>query len=385
MKQPKSRLSIGFLYDDTLDSSAGVAQYVKTLGSWLDGRGHKVSYLTGETKLHRWGGGNVYSLSKNLSLSWGGNRLSIPLIPHRDRINEVVRNHKFDVLHVQVPYSPLMSQRVINRANSDTAVVGTAHIFTSSPLSKTGSKLLKHIYGRSLRRFDRMLCVSSAAQKYAKETLGLNAEISPNVVNLSNFKRPTKPRSSGPKSIVFLGRLVERKGCEYLLRAFVTVQRDFPDARLVIAGDGPERKKLEKLAGSLGIQPWVEFLGYVNEEQKIGLLSNADIACFPSLYGESFGIVLIEAMAAGAKIVLGGDNQGYNTVLGNQKELLINPFDSEEFAARLTRLLHDERLIENLHKWQLSEVQKYDVASVGPMVEDIYRRAIAKRVKSRHN
>jgi len=90
-------------------------------------------------------------------------------------------------------------------------------------------------------------------------------------------------------------------------------------------------------------------------------------------------------MAAGAKVVLGGNNPGYASVLGEQKSLLINPANTEHFAARLGKLLRDEQLASKLHKWQLAEVNKYDVATVGPRIEAIYRRAIAKRAKSRHN
>src|SRR3989344_3063570 len=100
MKQPNGSLSVGFLYDDTLDSSDGVAQYVKTLGAWLQKRGHEVSYLVGETKSSEWADGKIFSLSKNLHIKWAGNRLSIPLIPRRNKINRVIKANKFDVLHV---------------------------------------------------------------------------------------------------------------------------------------------------------------------------------------------------------------------------------------------------------------------------------------------
>jgi phosphatidylinositol alpha-mannosyltransferase len=278
-----------------------------------------------------------------------------------------------------------MSQLVINRISPDTAIVGTVHIFTSGRLSMLGSKLLKIIYGRSLRRFDELLSVSPAAQKYAQEAFARKTQLSPNVIDLSTFKRHLTRQKNTRKSVVFLGRLVERKGCEYLLRAFKILHSLLPEVRLVIAGEGPEREKLEKLADNLGISPNVDFLGLVSENQKIELLANADVACFPSLYGESFGIVLLEAMAAGAKVVLGGNNEGYVSVLGKQKELIINPRNIDAFAARLTTLLQDQTLISKIHKWQLIEVRKYDVAVVGPRVEAIYRRAIAMRNKSRHN
>lgn len=385
MKQPKDQLSIGFLYDDTLDKFDGVSQYVKTLGSWLSSRGHQVSYLVGETNSTDWRGGAVYSLSKNLNVAWGGNRLSVPIVPNIKAINRLLASKKFDVLHVQVPYSPLMSQLVINRIGADTAVVGTVHIFTSGRLSLAGSKMLKIIYGRSLKRFDKFLSVSPAAQKYAAEALKQKSQISPNVIDLKRIKRANKQKKGQAKSIVFLGRLVERKGCAYLLQAFKILQSLLPEARLTVAGDGPQRTKLESLTATLGIKSSVRLLGKVDEEQKIAVLAEADIACFPSLYGESFGIVLLEAMGAGAKVVIGGDNEGYRSVLGEQPDLLVDPRDTEKFAAQLTNFLQNQHLISRVSQWQKKTVQVYDVARVGPSIETIYRQAIANRAKSRHN
>src|SRR5581483_312331 len=102
-----------------------------------------------------------------------------------------------------------------------------------------------------------------------------------------------------PHKIVFLGRLVERKGVKYLIKAFNLLERNLPDAHLVIAGDGPQRPALEALVKEYNLQAKVSFLGYIEEEDKPSILASAAVACFPSLYGESFGIVLAEAMAAG--------------------------------------------------------------------------------------
>lgn len=384
MKEPTKNLSIGFLYDDTLDSNDGVAQYVKTLGTWLTNQGHHVSYLVGETSSQSFNGGKVYSLSKNLHLKWAGNRLSISLIPKIKYINQVLSKNHFDVIHVQEPYSPFMAQRVVNRISPDVALVGTFHVFPANKLVKYISKFLKIVYGSSLRRFDYHSSVSPAAGSYAKEVFGIDSIILPNVVDLKRF-RSSRSKPNSPKKIVFLGRLVKRKGCMYLLKAYRQLAKQMPDSKLVVAGDGPMRTKLERFVMKNGLADKVEFLGYINEIDKPGLLSSADIACFPSLYGESFGIVLIEAMAASARVVLGGDNPGYATVLTGQPNALIDPRDSDEFAQRLEKLLTDENLISNLHAWQTEQLKKYDVAEVGPKIVAAYGQAIASRNKSRHN
>jgi phosphatidylinositol alpha-mannosyltransferase len=182
-----------------------------------------------------------------------------------------------------------------------------------------------------------------------------------------------------------LGRLVRRKGCLELLKAFGLLTSLVPEVRLTIAGDGPQRASLERYAREHGLGEKVEFSGFIKEADKPELLAGADIACFPSLYGESFGIVLIEAMAAGSGVVIGGDNPGYRSVLGEHEILLIDPTDSQSFASRLAELLQDKVLAARLHKWQSGQIKKYDVATVGPKLESVYRQAIAKRAETRHN
>ena len=109
------------------------------------------------------------------------------------------------------------------------------------------------------------------------------------------------------------------------------------------------------------------------------MLAGAAIACFPSLHGESFGIVLIEAMAAGAGVVLGGANPGYKTVLGGRPETLVDPKNTRQFAKRLEKFLTDAQLAAQIHSWQQSHVKRYDINEVGPSLVKVYYQAIAKQ------
>lgn len=384
MKSSGAKLSIAFLYDDTLDSSDGVAQYVKRLGKFYSQQGHSVSYLVGQTKINNWSGGRVYSLARNLKVSWGGNRLSISLFPKLNRITKVLADNDFDIIHVQVPYSPFMAQPVINRSGEKTVVVGTVHVFPANKLAILGSKILKVIYGRSLKRFDHIASVSRAAQSYAKEAFGLETVISPNIVDLSEFETK-ESQSAAERKIVFLGRLVERKGVQYLIQAFAGIAADHTDVKLVIAGDGVQRDKLEGLVKKHNLKDQIDFLGYASEEQKVQVLSGAEIACFPSLYGESFGIVLIEAMAAGAGVVVGGDNPGYRTVLEATPQALVNPKDVDSFSKSLMDFLDNPKLAKKIHTIQQAEVAKYDIHKVGSEWLKLYLQLIAKRRSKRHN
>ena len=382
---PKAeKLAIGFLYDDTLDSNDGVAQQVKRLGEWLGQNGHQVVYLCGESTATQWAGGKVYSLARNIKVKFNGNRLSMPLMSSGKQISAVLAEANPDVLHVQMPYSPVMSQRAINRAYKTTGIVGTFHILPSGFISSFGARLLRLIQGRSLKKINVAIAVSQAAADFEQKTLGLSAKVIPNMVDLAKFRQNAATKQHSNR-IVFLGRLVKRKGCEELIRAFSLLTQTNSDAELVIAGDGAERPMLEKLVASLDLANKVTFLGFIKEEDKSRILGEAAIACFPSLYGESFGIVLIEAMAAGSGIVLAGNNPGYTSVMGEQPKLLVDPTNTKLFAERLAELLDDKQQAAQLHNWQESHIKQYDVNVVGQQILAAYQEAIAKKTKTRDN
>jgi phosphatidyl-myo-inositol alpha-mannosyltransferase len=375
-----AKLKVSLVYDDSLDGHEGVAHQVKLIGSWLAGRGHTVSYLCGQTHLPHYKGSKVYSLARNVKVSFNGNKLSIPL-PTRGRlISQTLAEVKPDILHVQLPHSPFMAQKVVNRSSA--AAVGTFHIYPANWLVGLGARLLKVAYLGGLNKFTEVVSVSPAAQTFARDYFGLATKVIPNAVAIDQLKSQVHNR---PNRVVFLGRLVERKGCEQLIRAFAIVNEMLPEAELIVAGDGPQRPKLAKLVSELGLDNAVSFKGFIKEEAKADLLASAAVACFPSLYGESFGIVLVEAMAAGAGAVLAGNNPGYASVMQPRPELLCNPRDSQQLAAQIIRLLRDDAARAAVSKWQKNYVKQFDINHVGQQLEALYISAIASGRQSRHN
>ena len=364
------KLKIGFVLDDTLDTPDGVQQYVLTIGEWMRLQGHDVHYLVGES--YRTDIQNVHSLAKNIRVTFNKNRLSIPLPTNKKVIAKTLNKLQLDVLHVQMPYSPLFAGRVISAAPNTVKIVGTFHIVPATWLEKTGAKSLQLITKHTLKRFNSIISVSSAAQTFAKTVFGLDTIVIPNTVNLQDFKH--KPIYKSPLHIVFLGRLVERKGCEYFLKALSHLQTTYSTVapfNVTIAGKGPLLKRLQQYTLEHNL-PMVTFAGFIDEKDKPALLASADIAVFPSTGGESFGIVLIEAMAAGSRVVLGGNNVGYKSVLGNNPSLLISPRDTAQFAQTLHKYIHSKKDREMAYKWNKKKKDTYDVGVVGTSILHIY-------------
>ncbi|MEO8862834.1 MAG: glycosyltransferase family 4 protein [Candidatus Saccharimonadales bacterium] len=367
------QLKVGIVLDDSIDRNDGVQQYVRTLGAWLESQNHIVHYLVGESKK---AGSNVHSLSRNMGVTFNGNNLTMPLPANRSAIKKLLTRESFDVLHVQMPYSPFLAGRIIRAAGLDVAIVGTFHIMPLNKLHSWGSRILGIVQKRTLARFDAICSVSPAAAHFADQTFGVRSEIIPNMIKVSDWHTSTRIKRG---KIVFLGRLVSRKGCKQLLLALAELPvRLRQQTDVYIAGDGPERPELEDLADKLNLTN-VTFLGYIDEQDKPKLLASADLAIFPSLGGESFGIVLLEAMAAGSGIVLGGDNPGYRSVLGTWPNTLVQPDYPREVARTIKYFLTNTSWRKTTHKEQQKMIKQYDVNTVGPEIVQLYKDALHKR------
>lgn len=371
---PNNKLRVGFVLDDGLDKPDGVQQYILTLGEWLKSKGHYVRYLVGETS--REDIKEAIPLARNLKVRFNGNSLSTPFPASTEKIKATLKQEKFDILHVQVPYSPFMAGKVIRYADEHTKIIGTFHVLPVGRLQYTGSKLLGYAMNRSLKHFDKFLSVSPPAQKFAEETFGIKSEVLPNPVSIEKYHKTTA--KDDYLNIVFIGRLVPRKGCMNLLKAvngLVKLDGSL-SLRVHICGTGNQQSKLENYIRSTGLGDVVKMHGFVSEEKKIDFLSKADLSVFPSISGESFGIVLIEAMAAGGGVVLAGNNPGYSSVLSGAPESLFNPNDPDELRDKLHKLIKDKEQYEKIYRSQQKLIRQFDIPSVGQKLLDVYAEVL---------
>ncbi len=368
-------MKIGLVFDDSLDSTDGVAQYVLALGDWLGGQGHEVHYLVGET--HRTDLPNLHSLSRNVRVTFNGNKLGMPLPAPLFPIKKLLAKEQFDVLHIMMPYSPLLAGRILRLAPAQTKIVGTFHIAPYSTLATMGATMLGMWCRASLKRFDSIVSVSKAAQDFAVRTFGISSKVVPNMFDYATFAAAKPMPGLQRPTIVFLGRLVARKGCQTLLEATAELAQQGEKFQVIVCGDGELRRKLADYVAQNNLQNYVTFAGRVSEEDKARFLASSDISVFPSSSGESFGIVLLEAMASGSAAVLGGNNPGYKSVIGGHPALLFDAKNSHLLAKKLKDLLHDSAERNKLAAWGQVESKKYDKAVVGPQILKLYKKSRA--------
>jgi phosphatidylinositol alpha-mannosyltransferase len=223
-----------------------------------------------------------------------------------------------------------------------------------------------------------MTAVSPAATNYVKTITSRHILIVPNGIDLKKYTHGKKQKPPEDKTILYIGRLEKRKAVKYLLVAYALLKQKDPSYRLLIAGNGPDRTKLEDFIDEQSIKD-VDFLGYVSEEDKLRLLQTSSVFCSPAMFGESFGIVLLEAMATGC-VVVAGNNAGYSGVMTDTGQLsLVNPKDPVEFARRLDLLASDKRLRKAWLEWAEEEVDQYDYDRVVDHYLAIYKAAYAKK------
>lgn len=251
-----------------------------------------------------------------------------PDISAQLRTIRALRDEEFDVLHLHEPFCPGPTQTALLFKTAP--IVATFHAAGGS----AGYKYFRPLVQRAARKIDIRCAVSEDAKAMAQEALGGEYEIVFNAVEVDHYAKATPATTRGP-TILFVGRHEPRKGLAVLLDAMAHLG---PDVRLWIASDGPETGSLQaKVAGD----PRIEWLGRITEEDKAARLRGADVFCAPSLRGESFGVVLLEAMAA-STVVVASDLPGYANVARHGRDaLLVPPGDVPALAGALRRALSD--------------------------------------------
>lgn len=374
-----SELNISYIYGGLYHPDSGVSNYIETVGNYFTEHGHRVSFLVGEAPSQS--DDRVRSLGTVAMRQVNGSESGIVMPVSRGVVRQALAELSPDVLDVQM-YNPFFDGRFIRAVDDEAAVIGRMHALPGSMGVELGTRALRYVSRSALERFDYVSSTSVPTQEFTRRALKIESEVLPNPIDIARFKTGVRmPQyDDGKTNLVFIGRLDERKGVTQLIEAIGALDAAAQqELRVLIAGKGKLRNRLETAVNSYGLNDVVDFLGFIEEEDKPNLLASADIAVFPAVAGESFGIVLVEAMAARAGVVLGGDNPGYRSVLGDVPEAMFNPNDIGAFAAVLSRYIYQPEDREHIHKLQQNAVEQYDISVIGAQLEATYKDALAKR------
>lgn len=343
-------MKIGLVSPYDWSYPGGVQEHIQRLASELRGRGHNVRILTPATgprgRQVEYG---VYKVGWAAPLHVNGSIARVAFAPQiSGRLRGILQREQFDIIHLHEPLASPLGLYVLHVGPSTGAtLVGTFHAWARHSLASAPEWAYASaapFLGRYYRRIDGRIAVSPAAREFVSRFFPGDYRIIPNGVDTRIFRpdAPPMPQFDDDKlNIVYLGRIEKRKGLKYLLRAIPMIREHFPNTRFLIGGEGPLRAGFERLVAQAG-WPDVVFLGRVPAEQVPSLYASAHVFCAPNIGGESQGIVLLEALAAG-RAVVASDIPGFRSVIQHQRDgLLTPPTRSEELAWAVCHLLSDE-------------------------------------------
>ncbi|QHY94497.1 GDP-mannose-dependent alpha-(1-2)-phosphatidylinositol mannosyltransferase [Streptomyces sp. S4.7] len=359
-------MKIGIVCPYSWDVPGGVQFHIRDLADHLIRLGHEVSVLApadDDTPLPPF----VVSAGRAVPVPYNGSvaRLNFGFLAAA-RVRRWLHDGTFDVIHIHEPTAPSLGLLTCWAAQGP--IVATFH--TSNPRSRVMLAAYP-ILQPALEKISARIAVSEYARRTLVEHLGGDAVVIPNGVDVGFFSdAEVNPEWRGG-TIGFIGRIDEpRKGLPVLMKALPTILEAFPRTRLLVAGRGDEKEAVEALPKKM--RERVEFLGMVSDEDKARLLRSVDVYVAPNTGGESFGIILVEAMSAGAA-VLASDLDAFAQVLdqGEAGELFANE-DADALAEAAIRLLGDPERRDELRRRGSAHVRRFDWSTVGADILAVY-------------
>ena len=369
------KLRIGLVCPYSWDFPGGVQNHVRDLAEFLISNGHYVEVLAPATESEDLPD-YVVSAGRAISIPYNGAVARVLFgVGANSRVRSWINDGDFDLLHLHEPAIPSLS--LLACWAGEGAMVGTFH---------AAAKYQKAIFAIGpilepvIEKLSARIAVSESARLTLTAHLETDAIVIPNGIYADNYRDgSSRPQWQG-NTIGFLGRFEEdRKGLPVLLDALPIISRFIPDIRVLIAGPGDSEEVLAKVDPQLRHR--VEFLGKISEEDKADFLASVSLYIAPNTGGESFGIILAEAMAGGAAVVA-SDIPAFADVLGHgQYGALFESENSENLAKVIIDLLRDESKRKELAAAGAVHAQRFDWGQVGEEIFEVYELAMVSGQK----
>jgi phosphatidyl-myo-inositol alpha-mannosyltransferase len=360
----------------------GVADHIQHLSAVLRVMGHGVTVIAPA------GGSNdedfvvapdFYGIGRAVKFPANGSSAWITLQPFAlsRPVKEVLRAEQFDIIHLHEPLMPNLPHVVLRHSTSIN--VGTFHAFSESNM---GYATFRPYLRRDFRMLQGRIAVSRAAKSYVQSYFPGRVVVIPNGIEPERFGPRVEPLPryrDGRPTILFVGRYNDsRKGFKYLTRAVALVRAQYPDVRLLVVGRGQPKRYL-RFIESHGLERNIEFAGFASVDELPRYYASADLFCSPATGRESFGLVVMEAMASGTPVVTTAI-PGHQGILTNGVEgLMVEPASAQALAMALIRLLSDRSLARAMGDAGRATAMQYSWAEVGKRVVEQYEQAAKVR------
>lgn len=368
-------MKIGIVSPYAYPRPGGANSYIREQYEQLKALGHEVRIITAP-----WGDDppaqDVIQIGQAIAVPYNGSIGRVTLSLRLEWLVErMLKREQFDVIHHHEPLVPFLSMQILDSARCPSAA--TFHAFGGFSLSYW---LGRPIGAHYMKKLSARIAVSSAARHFVSQYFPGEYRIIPNGVDVDFYAsaRPFPEYRDGKVNILFVGRAEPRKGAVYLLKAYAALKRSYPDVRLILACAGPQLGEMRRYVRKERLAD-VLFAGRVSDTDKARFLKTADVFCAPSTGQESFGIVLLEAMAAG-RAVVASDIHGYKKVVQrNVTGLLVEPKEPDALCRAMAQLIHDPTLRDRLGAAGARRAVDFDWAHVAHQLVEVYEEVLTRR------
>ena len=364
----------------------GVANHILSLENQLTRMGHEVKVIAPASKAAFALGSSFIPIGRPWPVPSSGSVARVTVSPWLSSpVKAMLDREKFDIIHLHEPLCPNLCTTILRF--SRIANVGTFHAVDSRGYTLWWPLTVLFLK-KWFPKLDGKITVSKPAKEFANRHFPGDYTIIPNGVDLEHFSVDSLPIdefNDGKINILFVGRLEKRKGLNYLIGAYARIKREVPNSRLIIVGPGTRwSNKYEQMVRQSGL-PDVVFAGYVSYAELPRYYKTADIVCFPATGRESFGIVLLEAMAVGKPIVA-SNIEGYASLMTHGVQgLLVPPKDKERLAQALISLMTDEQLRHEMGAKGRAKASEYGWETIAQRVMEYYIRVLNERTRKQQH
>ena len=367
-------MKIGFVSPYAWDTPGGVQAHIRDLALHYRSDGHEVSVLAPSMSEDVGDDDFVTIAGRPVSIPYNGAIARVLFGPvAASRVRQWIATYDFDILHLHEPAIPSLSLLACSIA--DGPMVGTFHV--AAPKQRAAFAVAPVIVP-IVEKLRARIAVSEEARRTLTDHIDTDAVVIPNGIDVNFFARATAHEEWRRGSTIgFLGRFSEpRKGLNLLLEALPRILSKYPDTRILIAGPGEAMEVMKSIAPQHRNR--VLFLGRISDEEKARFFKSVDIYVAPNTGGESFGIILAEAMAAGAAITA-SDLPAFASVLGEGKYgRLFTNGDAESLAETLIHLLGSAEERSEMGRLAEEGARRFDWGVVGAEIMNVYLHAIGE-------
>ncbi len=374
----KKKLKIAMIFSCDPSQAGGVQEHLRLLSNSLHDLGHTIDIYGPENSIYKFI--NYYPIAKSIIVpvpngSW--TNITVEKQNIKKLVN-LLNKKKYDIIHIHDPYVPFVGWEIIKKTESKKiatfhsawekhSIISFINPFITLFQDTFSANFLGSIFvSKIVKKRWQKLC-----RKKVKQIIIHNA------VDKTFF--PVKKKTTSNINLLFLGRLVDKKGPKYLLKAFNKIIKKFPKTKLIFVGEGPVKKSLEKYVKGKNLGNNVTFVGEILGHKRIEYYQNADIFCAP-YYDEAFGITVLEAMATGTPIV-GFNNSAFKEILKGYPypELLVKSRDVDKLALALEKIIKDKNMRQKIYSWLIRESKKYSWEKIAKETEEFYYQILNKK------